>query len=64
MCRHHRRVWGEANGQTMPTNLKRGQKCIVASYGDDGEVVFDWHCSSRESRMPGPNQPGTNVRVF
>lgn len=37
---------------------------MVASYGENGGVVFDWHTLSEESIEPGPDEPGTKVRVF
>lgn len=48
----------------MATNLKRGEECIVATYGDEGEIVFDWFSLSRESLRPDPDEPGKNARVF
>ncbi len=48
----------------MATNLKRGEKCIVAAYDDDGKVVFRWFSLARESMMRDPNEPGRKVRVF
>jgi hypothetical protein len=48
----------------MATNLKPGEECIVATYGDDGEVLFRWFSLSRETRMPDPSAPGTKSRVF
>jgi hypothetical protein len=48
----------------MATNLKRGEICIVATYGDEREVVFGWFSLSHESLVPDPSEPGTKVRVF
>lgn len=48
----------------MATNLKLGDECIVATYSDNGEVLFSWFTLSRETIMPDPDEPGTRVRVF
>jgi hypothetical protein len=48
----------------MATGLKPGQECVVASYDENGGVVFNWHTLSKESIEPDPDEPRTNVRVF
>jgi hypothetical protein len=35
----------------MATNLKRGEKCVVATYDEDGRVLFTWFSLSREKLM-------------
>ena len=54
-------TWGKQ--AEMATNLKLGERCIVASYDDDGKVVFAWFSLAHESRRRGP-ETGTKVRVF
>lgn len=48
----------------MATGLKPGQECVVASYDEEGGVVFGWYILSKESLEPDPDEPGTHVRVF
>jgi hypothetical protein len=43
-------------------NLPIGQECVVASYSDDGRIVFDWHALEREVNLR--DNSGTTCRVF
>lgn len=49
---------------SMAANLARGQKCIVASYDDGGNVLFEWYAFEIETLEKDPNDPTINVRVF
>ncbi len=49
---------------TMATDITRGDKCVVASYDNDGGVVFDWFTFSKETLEADPDDPKTKVRVF
>ncbi|MFM7929927.1 MAG: hypothetical protein ACKO9Q_19650 [Pirellula sp.] len=48
----------------MATDIVPGQKCIVASYDDEGNVQFDWYAFEMETLDKDPDQTNRNVRVF
>ena len=48
----------------MATDLSHGDECIVATYAEDGAVVFDWFTFSKETLEPDPDDPKTTVRVL
>ena len=48
----------------MATNLQPGQECVVASYDENGGVLFGWYTLTKESIEPDPAEPGMKVRVF
>lgn len=43
-------------------NLPVGQECVVASYGDDGQIIFDWYALDRETTLR--DNSGNPCRVF
>lgn len=49
---------------SMAANLARGQKCIVASYDDDGNVLFEWYVFEKETPEKDPDDQTISVRVF
>jgi hypothetical protein len=49
---------------SMATDVVPGQKCIVASYNDDGDIQFDWYAFDKETLDANPDQKNTKVRVF
>ena len=72
-CRDHAGLFGKGAffdlnttglQATMATDLSRGDECIVATYDEDGAVVFDWYTFSKETLEPDPDDPKTKVRVF
>ena len=44
------------------TNLPIGQRCVVASYDDDGNTVFDWHSLANETVLH--DSESEQCRVF
>lgn len=48
----------------MATDLVTGQKCVVASYDDNGDVVFDWYIFGKETLETNPDDRKYKVRVF
>ncbi len=72
-CREHKRLFRPPAFFDLNTTgpqskiaigLRRGEKCVVASYDEDRAVVFDWYTLSKESIEPNPSLPETYVRVF
>ncbi len=72
-CRDHARLFGAAafydlntigKQAEMATDIKRGEKCTVAAYGNDGGLLFSWYSFSHEKLLPNPTAPGMKVRVF
>lgn len=49
---------------SMATDVVSGQKCIVASYDDEGNVQFDWYAFDKETLDTDPDQKNKKVRVF
>lgn len=47
---------------TMAKGVRPGETCIVARYGDAGELVFGWHDFAHEKRML--DEEGRLVRVL
>ncbi|MEZ6130054.1 MAG: hypothetical protein R3C59_15325 [Planctomycetaceae bacterium] len=47
---------------TQANNLPIGQRCVVASYDNDGNTVFDWHSLSSETVLP--DNENEQCRVF
>lgn len=48
----------------MATDVVTGQKCVVASYDDNGDVVFDWYIFEKETLETNPDDRKHKVRVF
>lgn len=49
---------------TQARDLLPGQQCVVASYTDDGDVVFNRYRFTRETIEKHPDDPKSKVRVF
>jgi predicted HNH restriction endonuclease len=43
-------------------DLPVGQECVVASYGADGRIIFDWYTLDRETKLQ--DKSGNLCRVF
>lgn len=48
---------------TMATDLQPGEKCVVATPVEGGDIVFNWCTFTHERVMGKPDEPGTNARV-
>ncbi len=49
---------------SMARHIIAGEKCIVASYDDNGDVVFDWYSFKKETLETDPDDSRLKVRVF
>ena len=71
-CRDHVKLYGagaffdlDADGHqgNLALNLPVGQRCVVASYEDDGRVMFKWFLLSEEKLMSDENDGKSRVFI-
>lgn len=72
-CRDHAGLFGKTAfydlntfglQASMAADIVCGQKCIVASYDDNGDVTFDWYDFKKETLETDPGNRKLKVRVF
>jgi hypothetical protein len=70
-CRDHIRLFEDPSAffdltrkqSDIAPTLKPGETCVVATYDEDGQILFGWYSLSRDSWVPDPIT-GEEVRVL